>query len=147
MKRVKSLFVGQSSVCGVTWSPAINQIIVGTANGEARIYFDERFSKLGALKAINKQPRVDKDPILGYSAPVYLPFGLPMYKEKMTNNAKKDILLERKDPMKSERPYIPPQGPHKNGRQNDKAYNYIQHMINSLAANPEKIEDARKPLW
>lgn len=40
MKRVKSLYVGDSSICGMTWSPAINQIIVGTANGEARIYFD-----------------------------------------------------------------------------------------------------------
>ncbi len=80
MKRVKSLFIGDSSVCGLTWSPAINQIVVGTANGEARIYFDERLSRLGALKAINKQPRVDKDPKLGYSAPVYLPFGLPLYK-------------------------------------------------------------------
>jgi hypothetical protein len=56
---------------------------------------------LGALKAINKQPRVDKDPKLGYSAPVYLPFGLPLYKSKMTNNAKRDILDIRKDPLKS----------------------------------------------
>ena len=40
MKRVKSLYIGDSSVCGLTWSSAINQIVVGTANGEARIYFD-----------------------------------------------------------------------------------------------------------
>ena len=65
----------------------------------------------------------------------------------MTNNAKKDILTIRKDPLKSERPLFPKQGPHKEGRQNDKAYNYIQHMIQSLAANQEKVEDARKPLW
>jgi hypothetical protein len=50
------------------------------ANGEAQIYFDERLSKMGALKAVNKQPRVEKDPILGYSAPVYNPHSLPLYK-------------------------------------------------------------------
>jgi hypothetical protein len=44
------------------------------------IYFDERLSKMGALKAINKQPRVDKDPNLGYSAPIYNPHALPIYK-------------------------------------------------------------------
>jgi hypothetical protein len=104
-------------------------------------------SKMGALKAVNKQPRVDKDPKLDYSAPIYLPHSLPLYKERPTNNIKKDLLEIRKDPTKSERPIFPQQGPHKNGRQNDKAYNYIQHMIQSLASNPEKVEDARKPLW
>mgnify|MGYP000971168961 CR=1 FL=1 len=80
MTRIKSLFIGNSSVCGLTWNPAINQIVVGTANGEAKIYFDEKMSKMGALKAINKQPRVDKDPKLDYSAPIYLPHSLPLYK-------------------------------------------------------------------
>lgn len=42
---------------------------------------------------------------------------------------------------------FPTQGPHKNGRQNEKAYTLIQNVIQSLAANPEKVEDARKPLW
>lgn len=77
---------------GVCWSSVINQIVVGLSNGEAQIYFDERLSQMGALKAVNKQPRREKDPILGYSAPVYLPHSLPLYKEKQTNNAKKDLL-------------------------------------------------------
>ena len=42
---------------------------------------------------------------------------------------------------------FPKQGPYKGGRQNDKAYNFIQHTIQQLNANPEKVEDARKPLW
>jgi hypothetical protein len=42
---------------------------------------------------------------------------------------------------------FPTQGPHKYGRQNDKAYTQIQHIIQSLNSNPEKVEDARKPLW
>ena len=40
LKSVKKLTVSDSSVCGLTWSPAINQIIVGTASGDAYIYFD-----------------------------------------------------------------------------------------------------------
>jgi hypothetical protein len=85
----------------LTWSPAINQIVVGLANGEANIFFDERLSRLGALKSINKQPRRDKDPNLNYKPSVYLPHSLPLYKERPTNNIKKDILEIRNDPMKS----------------------------------------------
>lgn len=33
LKRVKTLTIGDSSVCGLCWSPAINQIVVGKANG------------------------------------------------------------------------------------------------------------------
>jgi hypothetical protein len=58
LKKVKSLAIGESSISGVCWNPAINQIVVGMANGEAHIYFDERLSRMGALKAVNKQPRV-----------------------------------------------------------------------------------------
>lgn len=132
---------------GVCWNSVINQIVVGTASGETKIFFDERLSKMGALKAINKQPRVDKDPKLGYTAPVYLPHSLPMYKERPTNNIKKDMLEVRKDAVKSAKPMFPTQGPHKGGRDNCKAYTQIQHIIQSLNANPEKVEDARKPLW
>jgi hypothetical protein len=102
---------------------------------------------MGALKAVNKQPRVEKDPKFHYSAPVYLPHSLPLYKERPTNNTKKDELELRRDHVKSAKPLFPTQGPHKYGRQNDKAYTQIQLIIQSLAANPEKVEDARKPLW
>jgi WD40 repeat protein len=147
LKRLKTLTIGNSSVCGLCWSPAINQIIVGKANGEAHIFLDDKLSKMGALKAYQKEPRVDKDPKLGYTAPVYLPHSLPLYKETLTNNPKKAKLEIRKNPLKSERPMFPMQGPHKNGRQNEKAYTLIQNVIQSLAANPEKVVDARKPLW
>ena len=53
----------------------------------------------------------------------------------------------RKDPIKSAKPMYPTQGPHKYGIQNGVAYTQIQHIIQSLNANPEKVEDARKPLW
>jgi hypothetical protein len=139
LKRVKTLTIGDSSVCGLCWSPAINQIVVGKANGEAHIFLDDRLSRMGALKAYKKEPRVEKDPKLGYTAPVYLPHSLPLYKEKPTNTTKKDQLMVRKDPTKSERPMFPVQGPHKNGRQNEKAYTLIQDIIQRLAANPEKV--------
>ena len=97
------------------------------------------------MKAYKKEVPRQKDPTLGYSAPVYNPHSLPLYKETMTNNPKKNALAIRNDPTQSEKPLFPKQGPHKNGRQNDKAYNFIQHTIQPLNANPEKVEDARKP--
>ena len=77
---VKTLTVGESSVCGCAWSAPINQIVVGLGNGETNIYLDSKLSRLGALKAYKKAvPRI-KDPTLGYSAPVYNPHSLPLYK-------------------------------------------------------------------
>lgn len=90
---------------------------------------------------------MDKDPKFDYSAPVYLPHSLPIYKERPTNNIKKDLLNLRKDPILTAKPYMPVQGPFKNGRRNELAYTQVQHMIQSLSANPEKVDDARKPLW
>jgi hypothetical protein len=44
------------------------------------------------------------------------------------------------------KPFIPAQGPNKDGKKNV-AYTQIQHLIQSLNANPEVVEDARMPLW
>lgn len=44
------------------------------------------------------------------------------------------------------KPFIPAQGPNKDGKQNV-AYTQIQHIIQSLNANPEVVEDVRMPLW
>ena len=71
---------------------------------------------------------------------------MPIYKERPTNNNKKDFQELRKDPIKTNKPFIPQQGPNKDGKQNV-AYTQIQYIIQSLAANPEQVDDARKPLW
>lgn len=91
---------------------------------------------MGALKAINKQPRVEKDPKFNFTPPVYLPHSLPLYKERPTNNTKKDQQELRKDSVKTAKPLFPTQGPHKYGRRNDLAYTQIQHIIQSLNSNP-----------
>jgi len=48
------LDIGTTSVYGLTWSPMINQIVVGTGTGSAYIYLDQKLSKMGALKAYKK---------------------------------------------------------------------------------------------
>ena len=44
------------------------------------------------------------------------------------------------------KPFIPQQGPNKDGKQNV-AFTLIQYVIQSLNANPEQVDDARMPLW
>lgn len=44
------------------------------------------------------------------------------------------------------KPFVPQQGPNKDGKKNV-AFTQIQHIIQSLNANPEVVEDARAPLW
>ena len=107
---------------------------MGTSACDARIYFDPNLSVKGALQSISKQPRVEKDPKFDYSHPVYLPHSLPIYKERPTNNNKKDFQELRKDPIKTMKPFIPQQGPNKDGKQNV-AFTLIQYVIQSLNAN------------
>lgn len=52
----------------------------------------------------------------------------------------------RKDPIKTHKPFLPQQGPNKDAKKNV-AYTQIHHIIQSLNANPEVVDDARKPLW
>eukprot|EP00919_Chromeraceae_sp_WS-2016_P027224 GHVR01064709.1.p1 GENE.GHVR01064709.1~~GHVR01064709.1.p1 ORF type:complete len:202 (-),score=14.65 GHVR01064709.1:1212-1817(-) len=145
--KVKTINMGAGSITGVAWNPVLNQIVVGTSECEAKIFFDKRLSVKGALKSINKQPRIDKDPKFDYSHPIYLPHSLPIYQQRPTNNINKDIAMIRKDPILSHKPHLPIQGPHKGGKKIGVAYTQIQHIIQSLNANHEKVEDARKPLW
>lgn len=44
------------------------------------------------------------------------------------------------------KPFIPQQGPNKDGKQNV-AFTQIQYIIQTLNANPEQVDDARMPLW
>ena len=48
----------------------------------------------------------------------------------------KGYLEIRKNPIMSANPQFPKQGPHKFGRQNEKAYTQIQYIIQSLNKNP-----------
>lgn len=137
--------MGKYSITDIKWSAPLNQIMVGTTSNEAMIYFDKRLSRKGAVECISRQPRIEKDYTFGYTLPVYLPHSLPLYNERPTNNIKKDLRKIRKDPILSQKPDLPMQGPNKNGRQ-VVANTVTQHMIQSLNANPEKVDDARVPI-
>jgi hypothetical protein len=50
----------------------------------------------------------------------------------MTNNPNKDKILLRRDHTLSANPLFPKQGPHKFGRQNEKAFTFIQDIIQRL---------------
>ena len=58
---------GGTSITDITWNKEINQIAIGTSQAETRIYFDQNLSRKGALQAVDKQLRVDKDPKSDYS--------------------------------------------------------------------------------
>ena len=55
---------------------------------------------------------------------------------KATNNIKKELLQIRKDPILSQKPHLPIQGPNKGGKMINVAYTPIHHLIQSLNSNP-----------
>jgi hypothetical protein len=131
---VRKMTMGPYSVTDIKWSKVLNQIMIGTTDNKAMIFFDKRLSHRGAVECVQRQPRVEKDYTFGYTLPVYLPHSLPLYNERPTNNQKKDFRKIRKDKILSQKPDLPMQGPNKNGRQ-VVANTVIQHMIQTLNAD------------
>lgn len=97
-----------SGVTRLIWHDKINQIIVGSANGEISILFDPSMSSKGVLLGINKQKKVRNDE---YAPQVVIhnPHSLQLYKAEPSDKRKK--MKARKDPIKSKRPAISMQGP------------------------------------
>ena len=57
LKPVKTLSVPSGSVVSLLWHQKINQLIVGTAMGQAHILYDPRKSEAGIMRAVGKQPK------------------------------------------------------------------------------------------
>lgn len=127
----KKMVMGEYSITDIKWSEVLNQIVVGTTTNEAHIYFDKDMSKKGAMQAMQREPRVEKDPIFGNKASVYNPHSLDMYKAPVVNTSTKTFRKLRKDPVATQLPYLPPQGLHKQGKQQT-THNITQSYIQSI---------------
>lgn len=91
---------------------------------------------------MQRQARVEKDFVLGYTNPVYNPHSLPMFKTTPVNNKKGETRRLRQDPVATQLPYLPKQGPQTKGRIAT-THNVVQSIIQSYNEDVEKVDDAR----
>ena len=109
-----------ASVIGVDWHAKLNQIFVTGEEGLVRVYYDPEKSSKGVLQALGRTTSrkrdyvANVDPTHVYEGDIYVPNALPMFRDaqermfirKKYKQTVKD--QQRKDPVLSKRPELPP---------------------------------------
>lgn len=115
-QKVYEIEVASSSVVRCLWHPKLNQIMVGTGNGLAKVYYDPIKSQRGAKLCVVKSQRKEKQAETLTQDYIITPHALPMFREARQRSTRKQLEKDRLDPMKSHKPEPPVSGPGRGGR-------------------------------
>ncbi|KAF9430674.1 hypothetical protein BGZ94_005104 [Podila epigama] len=140
---VRTVSVSQSSVVRVLWHEKLNQIIAGSADGSARVYYDPEVSKKGALLCASRAPKKRAVDDYEIDRPIITPHALPMFKEDKIRSNKRKQEKMRNDPVASHRPEMPLSGPGKGGKV---GISTTQHVLTDVVKDRTREEDPRTAL-
>uniref|UniRef100_A0A7N6BGW7 WD repeat-containing protein 70 n=1 Tax=Anabas testudineus TaxID=64144 RepID=A0A7N6BGW7_ANATE len=115
-ERVYEIEVSSASVVRCLWHPKLNQIMVGTGNGLAKVYYDPVKSHRGAMLCVVKSKRKEKQAETLTQDYIITPHALPMFREARQRSTRKQLEKDRLDPKKSHKPEPPVSGPGRGGR-------------------------------
>ncbi|XP_008284695.1 WD repeat-containing protein 70 isoform X2 [Stegastes partitus] len=115
-QRVYEIEVTNASVVRCLWHPKLNQIMVGTGNGLAKVYYDPFKSHRGAKLCVVKSQRKEKQAETLTQDYIITPHALPMFREARQRSTRKQLEKDRLDPKKSHKPEPPVSGPGRGGR-------------------------------
>ncbi|KAL0965669.1 hypothetical protein UPYG_G00284200 [Umbra pygmaea] len=115
-QKVYEIDVTNASVVRCLWHPKLNQIMVGTGNGLAKVYYDPVKSHRGAMLCVVKSKRKERQAETLTQDYIITPHALPMFREARQRSTKKQLEKDRLDPMKSHKPEPPVTGPGRGGR-------------------------------
>ncbi|XP_074473572.1 WD repeat-containing protein 70 [Sebastes fasciatus] len=115
-QRVYEIEVTNASVIRCLWHPKLNQIMVGTGNGLAKVYYDPVKSHRGAKLCVVKSQRKERQAETLTQDYIITPHALPMFREARQRSTRKQLEKDRLDPKKSHKPEPPVSGPGRGGR-------------------------------
>ncbi|KAJ8408628.1 hypothetical protein AAFF_G00252630 [Aldrovandia affinis] len=115
-QKVYEIEVANASVVRCIWHPKLNQIMVGTGNGLAKVYYDPVKSQRGAKLCVVKSQRKERQAETLTQDYIITPHALPMFREARQRSTRKQLEKDRLDPMKSHKPEPPVSGPGRGGR-------------------------------
>ncbi|XP_037341115.2 WD repeat-containing protein 70 isoform X1 [Pungitius pungitius] len=115
-QRVYEIEVTNASVVRCLWHPKLNQIMVGTSNGLAKVYYDPVKSHRGAKLCVVKSQRKERQAETLTQDYIITPHALPMFREARQRSTRKQLEKDRLDPRKSHKPEPPVSGPGRGGR-------------------------------
>jgi hypothetical protein len=113
---VYEIEVMDTSVIRCLWHPKLNQIMVGTGNGLAKVYYNPNKSQRGAMLCAVKAQRKVRQPGVLTQDHIITPCALPMFREPQQRSTRKQLEKDRLDPLKSHKPEPPVAGPGHGGR-------------------------------
>ncbi|XP_040276894.1 WD repeat-containing protein 70 [Bufo bufo] len=139
-KKVYEIAVTDASVVRCLWHPKLNQIMVGTGNGLAKVYYDPFQSQRGAKLCVVKTKRKARQAETLTQDYIITPHALPMFREPRQRSTRKQLEKDRLDPLKSHKPEPPVAGPGRGGRVGTHGGTLSSFIVKNIAL--DKTDDS-----
>ncbi|XP_060086401.1 WD repeat-containing protein 70-like [Ylistrum balloti] len=142
LTKLSELEISDSSVVRCLWHPKLNQMVVGCADGQVRLFYDPKKSQRGAMLSVVKSERKSRQIKVMTTQQIITPYALPMFREGRPTSTRKAEERVRKDPVKSRRPDLPITGPGEGGRVAQRGATLSQYVVQNLVLKkPDKYEN------
>ncbi|XP_034458814.1 WD repeat-containing protein 70 isoform X2 [Hippoglossus hippoglossus] len=141
--KVYEIEVTNASAVRCLWHPKLNQIMVGTANGLAKVYYDPFKSHRGAKLCVVKSQRKEKHTEILTQDYIITPHALPMFREARQRSTRKQLEKDRLDPKKSHKPEPPVSGPGRGGRVAAHGGTLSSFIVKNIALDKTDDSDPR----
>ncbi|XP_067401650.1 WD repeat-containing protein 70 isoform X2 [Emydura macquarii macquarii] len=139
-QKVYEIEVTDASVVRCLWHPKLNQIMVGTGNGLAKVYYDPIKSQRGAKLCVVKTKRKARQAETLTQDYIITPHALPMFREPRQRSTRKQLEKDRLDPLKSHKPEPPVAGPGRGGRVGTHGGTLSSYIVKNIAL--DKTDDS-----
>ncbi|MBZ3880654.1 WD repeat-containing protein 70 [Sciurus carolinensis] len=132
--------ITDASVVRCLWHPKLNQIMIGTGNGLAKVYYDPNKSQRGAKLCVVKTQQKTKQTETLTQDYIITPHALPMFREPRQWSTRKQLEKDRLDPLKSQKPKPRVAGPGHGGRVGTHGSTLSSYIVKNIAL--DKTDDS-----
>ncbi|XP_069740693.1 WD repeat-containing protein 70 isoform X2 [Narcine bancroftii] len=139
-RKLYEIEVTDASVIRCLWHAKLNQIMVGTGNGLAKVYYHPVKSQRGAKLCVVKTKRKAKQSQTVTQDYIITPHALPMFREPRQKSTRKQLEKDRLDPVKSHKPEPPVSGPGRGGRVGTHGGTLSSFIVKNIAL--DKTDDS-----
>ncbi|CAO2629987.1 WD repeat-containing protein 70 [Lemmus lemmus] len=146
LQRVYETDITDASVVRCLWHPKLNQIMVGTGNGLAKVYYDPNKSQRGAKLCVDKTQRKAKQAETLTQDYIITPHALPMFRESRQRSTRKQLEKDRLDPLKSHKPEPPVAGPGRGGRVGTHGGTLASYIVKNIALDKTDDRNPREAI-
>lgn len=143
---VNEMEVSESSVIRCIWHPKLNQIIVGTGDGNVKVLYDPKRSFRGAKLCVVKKRQKTNHAEVFIRHKIITPYSLPLYRDQRERSTRKQLEKDRKDHVKSKRPQPPLSGPGAGGRITAHGSTLSSFIMKSIAKNTADDSNPREAI-